>query len=432
MNVTIKPSTIGGTVQAIASKSVAHRAIICAAFADKPTHVICNTTCEDIESTIACLVSLGVQIDTCCDGFIVTPIDITQPLNTPVTLDCHESGSTLRFLLPVCAALNNNTTFTGADQLIARPLDALVQEMYIAGCMFTNISTFPFTCTGQLRSGKFELPGNTSSQYISGLLLAAPLMNAQCHGTTSILVHGAIQSLPYVQLTINILKEFGVEVSLTHDDEKDTTIYEISSRTLTSPETIAIEGDWSNAAALLSMGALSKNTVEVEGLNLLSAQGDRTIMAILSRFGAVCRRKSRCASVHFQKLQSFEIDMSDYPDLVPALAAVASVAAGTTVFKNCGRLRYKESNRLETIAATINALGGQATIFDDELHITGVYKLRGGSVSSYHDHRIVMLASIASLVCDNPVVITEAEAINKSYPSFFDDFAALGATISFD
>ena len=431
MKAKIIPSPLTGVVHAISSKSVAHRAIICAAFSDNPTYIHCSDTCDDINTTCDCLRSLGAKIDSISDGFFVTPISIHDFNNKVITLNCHESASTLRFLLPVVASLNFSASYYGSPHLIERPLDPLLEEMYVAGCTIKYSNKFPLVCSGQLRPGHFQLSGSMSSQYISGLLLAAPILSKLFGIGSSITVYEPVESKPYIKLTIEVLKQFGVTVSVENDTISHTITYTIPPQAYTSPLDITIEGDWSNAAVMLCAGAISNQPIAVNGLNLQSPQGDRAIMAIVSRFGSICKRQLNTVSVRKQKLKAFELDMSDYPDLVPPLACVASVAEGTTVFTHCQRLRYKESNRLESIATTINNLGGIAKVIDNQLQVKGVEQLRGGHVSSYNDHRIVMLASIAASVCSNPVVIDDVEAINKSYPDFFIALSSLGANITF-
>ena len=422
----VSPRSLGGTVGAIASKSVAHRLIIASALADAPTHVVCNTTCDDIEATARCLEALGARVEAIHDGFLVTPINRDALATTPV-LDCGESGSTFRFMLPVACALGSEATFTGATRLAERPITPLTDELYVAGCDFEGIGTFPLRTHGTLRPGVFELPGNVSSQYISGIMLAAPFMGR----TTVIRVHGRIESKPYVNITVDALKAFGVKVSeqTTTDGTERMTVYTIDGSGYKSPHTVTVEGDWSNAAFWLCAGAMGRSPITVTGLSLSSSQGDRNILGALSRFGARIKRTTSSATVQPDKLVGFTMSAHDIPDLVPIIAAVASVAEGRSVIEDCARLRLKESDRLETVTSTLVQLGAHVAIKGDDLVIDGQPELAGGTVDACNDHRIAMMASIVAMRCADDVVITGAQAVRKSYPLFFNDLRTLGGSV---
>lgn len=432
----ITPHELAGTVPAIASKSMAHRLIICAALADGPTYVRCNSTCADIDATVRCLNALGAHVETAQDGFAVYPVPREERLAGPAfaprrdaLLDCGESGSTLRFMLPVAAALGADAVFTGAGRLAERPLGPLARELFIGGCTLTPEGQWPLGCRGQLRPGRFELPGNVSSQYVSGIMLAAPALGS----TTQIVVRGHIESRPYIDLTVRALAAFGVAV-----DERrhpatpvsvEETLFTIHGGACASPGTVNVEGDWSNAAFWLCAGALGTKPVAVSGLDLNSPQGDRAIMGALLRFGARTRRGGGEARVHPNKLVGYTLSAADIPDLVPVIAAVASVAQGETRITDCARLRIKESDRLTTTAEVLNALGAQVRVDGDDLVIQGVERLAGGTVSSHNDHRIAMMAAVAAVRAEGPVMIEGAEAVAKSYPGFFTDYRLLGGTV---
>lgn len=432
----IIPHELAGTVPAIASKSVAHRLIICAALADKPTFVRCESTCADIDATARCLNALGAHVEPGLDGFTVTPVPREERLEGTVfkprrdaVLDCGESGSTLRFILPVAAALGADPVLTGAGRLAERPLTPLLTEMFIGGCTFSPEGRFPLACRGTLRPGLFRLPGNVSSQYVSGLLMAALAMSSPL----TVEVLGPLQSRPYVDLTVRALSEFGVAVDEKHFKPTtvsvERTVFTVDGRSCASPGTTGVEGDWSNAAFWLAAGAVGGQTVAVEGLDLNSPQGDRAIMAALLRFGAKAFRGGGCARVQPGRLHGYTFSAADIPDLVPVLAAVASVAEGETRITDCERLRIKESDRLATTAETLNALGAQVRVEGDDLVIQGVDHLTGGTVSSHNDHRIAMAAAVAAIRADGPVTIQGAEAVSKSYPGFFTDYRLLGGEV---
>ena len=281
-----------------------------------------------------------------------------------------------------------------------------------------------------MRAGRFVLPGNVSSQYISGLLLSFPLLD----GASEVAVMGKIESRPYINLTIQAMKEFGVEVAVRHADatsaQPETTTFSVNARGYRSPGTVQVEGDWSNAAFWLCAGALSNAPISVEGVSLNSAQGDRNVMAALSRFGARIQRAPKRATAQPDALNGFEMSAQDIPDLVPVISAVASCAQGTTVIRDCARLRIKESDRLATTASELTALGAHVDIDADSLIIHGATELNGGTVDSHNDHRIAMMAAIAASRCTSQVVINGAEAVNKSYPDFFDHYRLLGGDVT--
>jgi 3-phosphoshikimate 1-carboxyvinyltransferase len=332
-----------------------------------------------------------------------------------VILDCGESGSTLRFLLPVCGALGMRISFQMGGRLPSRPLSALRGEMESHGCTLSG----SLACEGQLTSGAYTLPGDVSSQFVSGLLFALPLLK----GDSTVRVTGVLESRPYVDMTLDALRLFGVEIS----EENEQIFNILGNQTFRSPRNAKAGGDWSNAAFWLSAGAIGQNGVTCTGLDINSRQGDRAIAELLSRFGTRVNCEDGAVTVSpDKKLRGIDIDAGDTPDLVPILAAVASVAEGKTVIYNAKRLRIKESDRLRTVAATLSELGADIMETQDGLIINGKTTLKGGTVQSHGDHRIAMTAAVISSACVNPVVIENAEAVYKSYPGFFEDFSALG------
>ena len=429
----ITPRPLSGSVPAIASKSMAHRMIIAAALSSGTTHVVCNTTCADIDATVRCLTALGARIARVDDGFEVHPVPKSVELGIlkafqGAELDAGESGSTLRFMLPVACALGAGATFVGAGRLGSRPLSPLTDELDAAGCDIKG-DGLPLTARGRLRPGRFVLPGSVSSQFISGLLLAFPLLP----GPSEIEVHGRIESRPYINLTVQALKAFGVDVAIERgvaaDGIDEVTRFRAGGRPYRTPGEVTVEGDWSNAAFWLCAGALGSQPVTVRGVSLTSAQGDRNVLAALSRFGARTQRASDAATVQPDRLHAFSMSAQDIPDLVPVISAVASCCEGTTVIRDCARLRIKESDRLATTASELNALGAQVEIDRDSLVVHGVGRLAGGTVDAHNDHRIAMMAAVAAVRCDGPVEIRGAEAVAKSYPSFFDHYRALGGLV---
>ena len=389
----ITPAVLRGTVPAIASKSAAHRLYICAALADAPTQITCQSTSKDIAATQACLAAL-------------------QPGGV---LPCGESGSTLRFLLPVAAALGLEVDFKMEGRLPDRPLAPLDAQLEAHGVTLSRpVSHALLHVAGQLQPGDYVLPGNVSSQYISGLLFALPLLP----GSSTLTVTGKVESAPYIAMTLDALAQFGIRPRL------EGSTYHISSQAYRSPGTASVEGDWSNAAFWLCAGAIGA-PVTVTGLKPDSLQGDKAVFDLLGRFGAKLSRDGGSYTVSPGPLKALEIDAAAIPDLVPVLAVVAAAAAGTTRIFNAQRLRIKESDRLQTVCAMLQNLGADAAQTEDGLLIRGGKPLTGGTVDSANDHRIAMAAAVASILCRGPVTVTGAEAVEKSYPGFWSDFQAL-------
>ncbi len=406
MRIAISPSRLAGSLDAISSKSHVHRLLICAALADRPTRIRLRGISEDIGATIRCLAAMGCEMDVQPGALLVRPLNEKSPPKS-VTLDCGESGTTARLLLPLAARLFREFALTGSGSLPGRPFGPLRKALEAAGCALSG-DTVPLTGQGQLRPGRFEIAGNVSSQFISGLLFALPLLS----GDSEIILTAPLQSQGYVAMTMEALAAFGVKAERTKEGFKVA-----GGQKFVSPGAVAAEGDWSNAAFFLCMNALGAN-IAVRGLSATSAQGDREVTDILSRFAA-----------EDGKLRGIRLDASQINDLVPALAVVASVAQGETRIYNAGRLRLKESDRIKTTLAMLLSLGADAEETEDGLVIRGKTRLRGGEVDGAGDHRIVMAAASAVCACEGPVAIRGCEAVNKSYPAFFEDFSSLGGII---
>ena len=414
MNTTLTPSVTGGNIKAIASKSVAHRLLICAAFAKSTTRILCREINEDIEATVRCLTALGADIKREPPYYYVTPV---TKLKKDALLDCGESGSTLRFLLPVAVMLGSESSFLMKGRLPERPLSPLREELERCGAVFSEAGSNPLVCKGRITENEFSIRGDVSSQFISGRLFA--LAVSRRSGRLNII--GSLESAPYVDITADALRRFGVEVKETADG------YEIkNNQGLVSPTDVVVEGDWSNAAFPLALGAMGKEAVTVSGLDLDSRQGDRALLGLLGKMGARTELCGDSVTVYPSALHGIDIDASQIPDLVPILATVAAVAEGETVIYNAERLRIKESDRLHAVSEMLRALGGVAEETADGLRIVGVPMLSGGEISSFGDHRMVMSTAVASVRCKNPVTIKGAEAVAKSYPSFFEDMRGIG------
>lgn len=407
MNVTVYPYPVGGRVSVPPSKSHVHRLLIAAALCgeNQETGIHCIGENADIAATVRCLSALWTDILREGDWFRVGrdfPLHFFQPRSP---LDCGESGSTLRFLLPLCAVKRREhpghyaITLTGTGRLPSRPNGPLLEALRSHGAQIHG-DFLPLTVDGGLRAGDYALPGNVSSQYFSGLLFALPLLS----GDSTLAYTSPLESMPYVDLTLSVLRQFGIQIE---DIENGWRIP--GNQQYVSPGTVEAEGDWSAAAFWLGANRLG-NAVTVAGLNRSSCQGDKAIEKLLPHIGG-------------------EIDVTDTPDLMPILSAVAAALPGkTTRITGAARLRLKESDRIAAMAQTIQAIGGKTEELPDGLVIHGA-KLKGGTVDGMNDHRVVMSAAIAATACAGPVTILGAEAVNKSYPHFWRDFEALGGQI---
>ena len=402
MRVIIEPGPLRGSVAVPASKSHVHRLLLAAALSQCPgedyaeTDIYCPEDSADVDATLCCLNALNCAVRRIGDRLNVLS-SVLWPQNA--LLDCRESGSTLRFLLPICAALPVSVTLTGRGRLPSRPLEPLLSVLRAHGARIEG-NALPLNVGGGLKSGEYSLPGNVSSQYFTGLLFALPLLP----GDSVLRYTSRLESRPYVDLTLSVLRQFGVRAEEAPDGWRIP-----GSQTFVSPGAAVAEGDWSAAAFWLGANALGSE-VKLTELNSASAQGDRAAASLLKKIGG-------------------SIDVIDTPDLMPILSAVAAALPGVnTRITGAARLRLKESDRLSAMAAAICALGGEAEETPDGLVIHGK-ALTGGTVDGQNDHRVVMSAAIAATACRGPVTILGAEAVNKSYPMFFVDFSCLGGVI---
>ena len=381
MDILLHPRPLSGTVSVIPSKSQAHRLLICAALADNETTLICPQTSRDMDATAQCLCALGAKIQKTAEGYHIQPI--VQVPDTAV-LGCHDSGSTLRFLLPIAGALGVDTLFQLEGRLPQRPLSPLWEEMERMGCTLSRPTPDTIRCQGQLKPGKYSIAGNVSSQFITGLLFAQSLIA----GKTSLEITGKLESKPYVDLTKAAMALF--QAPHYH-----------------SPGTVCVEGDWSNGAFWLAARALGSH-LEIMGLSDNSVQGDRAAAKWIPELAC----------------KNCTIRAADIPDLVPILSVAATFGKGA-VFTDIARLRLKESDRIASTIAMLEALGGGAEASQESLTVYPA-TLHGGIVDTVNDHRIAMAAAIAATACTADVVILGAECVEKSYPSFWTEYRRLG------
>ncbi len=418
-SVTITPGKLSGSVTLPPSKSLSHRAIICAALCDGISEIDNIGQSEDIDATISAMEALGASIKKDGNRLIVDGTD-TLKIEKPVMLDCGESGSTLRFLIPIALHCGAEVTFTGRGRLPERPLQPFYTLFDRRGIRYTaNEGMLPLALNGGDISGQIEIEGNISSQFISGLLFSLPLYNFD----SEIKVVTPLESKGYVDMTIDVMRQFGVGVS-----NNNYHTFKIKGGQQYKSTNYTVEADYSQAAFFLAAGVLGSFVV-CRGLNPDSVQGDREIINILKKMGASVVAEGDGIAAVPSVLHGCEIDAAQIPDLVPIIAVLGSLAKGETVIKNALRLRIKESDRLTSIAQQLNTLGATVIEKNDGLVIEGIGSLSGGTVSSENDHRIAMSIAIASTCCNEEIVLGNSDCVKKSYPDFWKDFAELGGKI---
>ena len=417
MDIRIIPGQLNGTVAAPVSKSELHRYLICAAFSDVPTVVdgTGDILPDDIKATVSCLEKMGASFRIEDGSITVFP---SEELPEEPVLDCGGSGSTLRFLLPVTAALCGRASFTGNSSLAARPVGELLYALEKNGARF-SAGQLPLEMETRLETYDFEIPGNISSQSISGLLMAGAVSPAGADITLT----SELGSAGYADMTAHALRRFGAEVSC------DNGRYHVAGP-LRSPGLVTVKGSWSAAAGILAAAAVSGDSgVTVTGLDTASLQPDRAVIDILIAMGTDISVSSDSVHVTGSRLHSTDTDVDGIPDLFPVLAAVSAGAEGRSVFRNASRLRYKESDRLDSMHRLMSALGVFCSESEDRFEITGNAGAQGGEADACGDHRIAMAAAVAAYALRREVTVHGAENVSKSYPGFFDDLRALGGSI---
>lgn len=417
----ITPSTLTGTWQVPPSKSMAHRLLICAALANGTSHISHLDYSIDIKTTIGAMRQLGADITTHADSAVVQGIG--GKFSTPSSaVYCAESGSTFRFIIPLFSLLSEPVTFTGAPRLFQRPLTAYQQIFAQQGLPFA-MDEEQLTLQGPLRSGQYTLAGDVSSQFISGLLFTLPLLN----GDSTITITPPFESRSYVELTRSAQSLFGVQ-----SEWLDDYTLRISGAQHYTAKDFSVEGDWSQAAVPAVLAALGEN-ITVKGLSSASVQGDRVILSILEQCGAVAKWDDDSFTLKPPStglIAPKTIDLADCPDLGPILCALALFCKGTTRIINAGRLRIKESDRIQSVVEEFTKLGAVIATTQDSISITGGSLLGGVVTQSHNDHRIVMALSAIAIGAKLPLQIDGAEAIRKSWPSYFDELQALGAQVN--
>lgn len=426
MNVRLLPYPLQGSVAAIPSKSYAHRILLCAALADASCRIECPSVSEDIAATLRCIAASGAGVRKEHGVYSVNPVKYAEPRTDTAVLDCGESGTTLRFMLPAVCAAGVKAVLTGKGRLPERPIGGLAGCLTSAGIGLSS-DRLPIEVSGILTAGEYEIPADVSSQYVSGMLIALSALNAP----SRLKLKGHAVSSGYIDMTLDVLKKFGAEIV------REDYGYTIEGGGLHSPGDISVEGDWSNAAFWLAAGALNGD-VSVTGLNPVSAQRDSQIAEILSEMGAdICsyaeaHGKSVRGAIPLRtfravksRLHAVSVDVTDIPDLAPILSVLMAAADGVSEMRGTGRLRAKESDRLHAVIRNLAAMG-VGTETDAE---NNSVKIHGGKIepfraAGFNDHRMVMSACVAGTAVGGEV--TDAEAVAKSYPAFYRDLEKLG------
>lgn len=424
MNATIKraPGGIGGTITAPPSKSMAHRAVLCSALAEGTSHIENLEFSKDISATLSAAGQLCAKVRTGADRAVVEGLGSFLPVSAPV--DCCESGSTLRFLIPIASLTGQKVTFVGRGRLMERP-QTVYEKLYQEQSLRFEQSPAGLTVEGTLKSSEYELAGNVSSQFISGLLFATPLMEAP----STIEVRAPFESRSYVDLTTDAMQKFGVKVSVRARKDGSAT-YKVAAPQHYAAADMDVEGDYSQAAFLAVLGS-TVGGITITGLPSGSHQGDRVILDILKQCGAKFERSGSHVTFHRSLLKAVEIDLADCPDLGPVLIALGCFCSGTTIIRNAGRLRIKECDRIAAMQEELAKMGGTVKADGDTLTIEGCALHKPTApLNGHNDHRIVMAMAVAALAAGQPAVIEGANVVNKSWPDFFEVIKGLGAHVT--
>ena len=419
MSLKLHPACLSGTLAAPASKSEAHRRMICAGLSQGETVLDGFMESDDMAATRRCLKSLGAEFSLNDDTLTIRGA-CRKTFGSPM-MDCGESGATLRFFVPIAMAQANGGVFRMHGSLSKRPMDVYRDLFVPQGTNWrmgvgTDRSA-ELHVLGRLANGHYELPGNVSSQFVSGLLFALPLLS----GESTLTVLPPVESEGYIRMTLEALRLSGIVY-----EETAPFTWRIPGRQQYQPVSGRLTGDYTQAAMFLCAAALG-HKVTVTGLNPVTTQGDRAILSYLEAMGAVITENENGIAVEGRHLHGAEFDMHSCPDLAPILALTCQLAEGESRLRRCGRLRLKESDRLTGTVDILNAMGGNARIEGDDIVVTGVRQLRGGAtLKTNNDHRMVMLAAMAALHADSPVTVEDETAVSKSWPDFFNVYASLG------
>lgn len=415
-SIEIIPAPLRGRVRIPASKSYCHRGILAAALASGESRIKQVSFSDDIRATIAGVQVMGAAVEQQAEALLIKGGLVPREF---ASLDCKESGSTLRFLIPVALWNNKRSLFLGQGKLGQRPLEPYLKIFREQGISYSSTG-LPLELQGTLLPGSYELSGSISSQFITGLLFVLPLLK----GDSTLLITDALESKDYIAMTLQVLQAFGI-----HIEQQSDRYYLIKGNQHYQSGTYPVEGDFSQAAFWLTAGALG-GEIDCLGLNLHSRQGDKVILDFLSAAGVhIHSSETSIAATALHPIKAFTADVSQCPDIAPILAVLASIAEGTSRIVGAGRLRYKECDRLRAISQELNRLGAAVSEGEDSMTITGKPQLEGGEADSWGDHRIAMALAVAALRCKHPVILHNSGVVSKSYPEFFEDFKQLGGIL---
>lgn len=425
-DIKVTPRQLKGEVNIPPSKSISHRAIISASLSNGRSEISNVAFSDDIIATLEAMKSLGVEVldikeetNHTTSTVTINGTDNLRLINN--TIDCFESGSTIRFLMPLVTLPGETVTVTGRGRLVERPMETYYDIFDKQNIKYTTTDgKLPVTIEGKLKPGTFEMRGDISSQFITGLLFTLPLLD----GDSKIVITTELESKGYVDLTLDMLKKFDIEV-----ENKDYREFTVKGNQKYTAHDYKVEGDYSQVAFWIVAGVLN-GEIKCNDLDLDSLQGDKVVLDIVKQMGGDLEAKDDYVIARKSKTKGTVIDASECPDIIPILSVLAAVSEGETRVINGKRLRIKESDRLNSTATIINDMGGNVEELEDGLIIKGVDKLKGGvTIDSYGDHRIAMALGVASSVCEEPIVITNSHVVSKSYPNFWEDFTKIGGKI---
>jgi len=414
MERSVEPSSVRGEIKAPSSKSMTQRAIAAAILADGQSLLLNPSYCDDSLAAMSIAVSLGARVEPQPDKMKITGCGELKEKK----LNCGESGLAIRLFSPIAALFDEEITMTGAGSLKKRPMNMIVDALNQLGVKCSGTDGFlPLTIKGPVKGGRCEIDGSVSSQLLSGLLMALPLAD----NNSSIKVNN-LKSKPYIDMTIEVLKAFGVTIT-----NENYELFRVPGQQKYLPVTYSIESDWSSGSFLLVAGAINGN-INVSGLRTDSFQSDMGILKALEKAGAIMKISENNIEVSKSELNAFEFDATESPDLFPPLVALASYCKGVTRLKGASRLRHKESDRALSLTEEFGKMNIKVEVSDDYLIVTGG-KVKGARVNSHDDHRIAMAEAVAALGASDTVFIKDSHCIVKSYPGFFDDLRKVGAVV---
>ncbi len=418
MRLEIRPGRLAGDVVIPPSKSLSHRAIIAAAMAEGRSSVTNLKFSEDIKATTEAMESLGARFKVGEDYEIIDGVDKLKRLKDEI--QCRESGSTIRFMIPVALLAEGKVTFKGEGRLCKRPLGTFLDIFDEQGISYSKgEDELPLTVDGMLKPGRFRVPGDISSQFITGLLYALPKLE----GDSVIEISSKLESKGYIDLTLDVLASFGIEI-----ENREYKEFHIRGNQKYRARDYRVEGDYSQVAFWMVAGALGSD-IRCHGMRLESLQGDKAIHGILKDMKAEMT-EGEVITVKPSETQGAVIDLSQCPDLGPIITVLASLSRGRTEIVNAKRLRIKESDRITSMTTELNKLGARITETEEGMVIEGVETLKGGvTVNAWNDHRVAMALAMAATRCEKPIILEGAESVKKSYPHFWTEYERVGGKI---